>query len=197
MHSTFSIACPAPREPKKLRYQTKSSLSKSQRHNYVGTTASLNSDRVGPCTDASPPSRSHLHNTYFIHADASFIDHSSPLSESSQPWAESTRIDAKTSRSTDRFNDAFCVRPEVLSEVEHRSKVTCAVLKQRSHLHDTYVIDADAPVIDHSSSLSEATQPWAESTRIDVKPSRSMDLFNHAFCIPAKGRGAGNEIEEI
>ena len=189
MNSTFSIACPAPREPRKLHYQTKSSLSKSQRHNYMETPASLHSDRVDPCTDASPPTKSHLHDTYFIHANASFIDHSSPLSESSQPWAESTRIDAKPSRITDRFNDAFCEPPEVLFKVEHRPKVTCAVLKPRSHLHDTYVIDADAPVIDHSSSLSEATQPWAESTHIDAKPSRSKDLFNHAFSIPAKGRG--------
>ena len=197
MNNTFSIACPAPREPKKLRYQTKSSLSKSQRHNYVGAPASLHSDRVGPCTDASPPSRSHLHNTYFIHADASFIDHSSPLSESSQPWAGVYPNRCKALKKHRQIQRCILCTPEVLSEVEHRPKVTCAVLKPRSHLHDTYVIDADAPVIDHSSSLSEATQPWAESTRIDAKPSRSKDLFNNAFCIPAMGRGAGNEIEEI
>ena len=73
------------------------------------TPASLHSDRVDPCTDASPPTKSHLHDTYFIHANASFIDHSSPLSESSQPWAESIRIDAKPSRSKDLFNHAFII----------------------------------------------------------------------------------------
>ena len=236
MNSTFIIASPAPREPRKPRYQTKSSISHSQGQRYVGTPAALHFDRIDQYTDTRPPVRSHVdvheqritdkfsmeiiaaalhtctptsrivvedeqglhvrvtrvlarqtnHTTHTTHTPVITVDksqlHCMYTNNIQEESSSSGRYCASKDAGEHRHTPVF-------SEVEYRSKVACAASKSRSHLHETYFIDANASFIDHSSPLSEATQPWAESTRIDANSSRSKDIFNHAFCVPPKGRG--------